>query len=158
MVACCHCGATTYCDVSQVFFIMTAVTGHHNKFIQRFSCICFTDVMKFCEYNDCILPASSACAIHMSCLDLLTNTSTTSWLLSISPCRKSLGKMQYLRENCAENALKLRTIYAICTQIELKNCKKKFALKCFVVVTKSFFTVLFQKYSTVTVIQPSSSQ
>jgi len=59
-----------------------------------------------------------------------------------SPCRKSRGKnakfAQNLRENCAENALKLRAICAICAQIELKNCEK-FARKCFVVATNRFF-------------------
>jgi len=71
-------------------------------------------------------------------------------------------KMQNLHRICTKNALKLRAICTSCTQIELKNPLKideKLPESCaqmFCGCDEKFFMVLFKKYSTVTIIQPSS--
>ena len=63
--------------------------------------------------------------------------------------------MQNLRENA-------RKLCASCAQIELKNPLKmgeklpKSCAKMFCGCDEKFFTVLFKKYSMVTVVQPSS--
>jgi len=78
------------------------------------------------------------------------------------PAENPGEKIQNLRKNCAENALKLRATFARdITAVELKN-PRKIAKNLHVNVLwlrrKVFLTVLFKKYSTVTVIQLSSLQ